>query len=241
MSGLAHYFEEDGLATATLAFIRPHAEAMRPPRSLWVPFELGKPFGEPCDAAIQMRVLRAALDLFREPEGPVLRDFPGAVPDYDRELGWSCSVAKLESDAELSDPETLLERLKAEDRVIRPLYTRAVAVRGRSSVGASMVPLDDLVHFLTGFLGPAMPKNPVKELSLPQTFRFALDDLMAYYTEARSFEGDIVTSTDLGHWFWGETAAGRLLIELEYACRKSSNRTFRWMAEIGILIPFYHE
>ena len=64
---------------------------------------------------------------------------------------------------------------------------------------------------------------------------------MAYYTEAKSFEGELATSTDLGRWFWGETAAGRLLIELEHACRTSSNRTFRWMAEIGILVPFYPE
>ena len=241
MSGLAHYLEEDGLATVTLAFVRPHVEAMRPPRALWIPFELGKPFGEPMDAPFQMRVLRAALDLLEEPGGPVLVDYPGPVSDHDRDLGWSCRSPKLQSDAERTDPAALLARIRAEDRAIRPLYTRAAASRGRSSVGASGVALDDLAAFLTGFLDENPPANPVRSLSLPQTFRFALDDLMAYYTEAKSFEGELTTSTDLGRWFWDETAAGRLLIELEHACRSSSNRTLRWMSEIGILVPFYPE
>ena len=241
MSGLAHYLEEDGLATVALAFVHPHVEAMRPPRALWVPFELGKPFGEPLDPAFQMRVLRAALGLLEETEGPVLVDFPGRISDYDRDLGWSCRSPRLQSDAERTDPLELLARIRAEDRTIRSLYNKAAASRGRSSVGASGVALDDLASFLAGFLGSDPPDNPVRSLSLPQTFRFALDDLMAYYTEAKSFEGELTTSTDLGRWFWDETAAGRLLIELEHACRSSSNRTLRWMSEIGILVPFYPE
>ena len=241
MSGLAHYLEDDGLATTTLAFVRPHVEAMRLPRALWVPFELGKPFGEPNHPALQMRVLRAALDLLKARSGPVLEDFPGAVSNYDKDLGWSCRPLALASDAQRSDPVELLARLKAEDAEIRPAYEKAVAARGRSTVGAGRVALDDLAAFLAGFLGAELPANPAKGLTLAQTFRFALDDLMAYYTEAKSFEGELTSSTDLGRWFWGESAAGRLLIELEYACRTSPNKTLRWMAEIGILVPHYPE
>ena len=92
-------------------------------------------------------------------------------------------------------------------------------------MGAGRVALDDLAAFLVGFLGAELPANPAKGQTLAQTFRFALDDLMAYYTEAKSFEGELTSSTDLGRWFWGESAAGRLLIELEYACRTSPNKT----------------
>lgn len=241
MSGLAHFLEDDGLATTTLAFVRSHVEVMRPPRALWVPFELGKPFGEPNDPALQMRVLRAVLELLKARRGPVLEDFPGAVSNYDKDLGWSCRPPALTSDAERSDPVALLDRLKAEDAEIRPAYEKAVAGRGRSTVGASQVSLDDLATFLVGFLGTETPANPAKGQTLPQTFRFALDDLMAYYTEAKSFESELTSSTDLGRWFWGETTAGRLLIELEHACRTSPNKTLRWMVEIGILIPHYPE
>ena len=45
MSGLAKYFEEEGLATTLIALVRGQAEAVAPPRALWVSFPLGRPFG----------------------------------------------------------------------------------------------------------------------------------------------------------------------------------------------------
>ena len=72
MGGLAHYLEQDGLATTQISLIRLHSEKIRPPRALWVPFELGRPLGPPNDEAFQHRVLKAALDLLAAPSGPVL-------------------------------------------------------------------------------------------------------------------------------------------------------------------------
>jgi len=59
VSALGHYLEEEGIATVAIALIRPQAENTKPPRALWVPFELGRPFGPPSDAAFQKRVLLA--------------------------------------------------------------------------------------------------------------------------------------------------------------------------------------
>ena len=86
MSALGHYLEEDGIATVAIALIRPQAENTRPPRALWVPFELGRPFGPPSDAAFQKRVLVAALGMLVDGGGPVRitnfpEDDPRAQPD----------------------------------------------------------------------------------------------------------------------------------------------------------------
>ena len=62
MGGLAHYLEDEGVATTQISLIREHSEAMKPPRALWVPFELGRPLGAPSDAAFQRRVQRRAID-----------------------------------------------------------------------------------------------------------------------------------------------------------------------------------
>ena len=79
MSGLAHYLEREGLATVIVALVREHIVSMRPPRSLWVPFELGRPFGPPGDSEMQLRVLRAALALLDRPASlPLLEDFEAA-------------------------------------------------------------------------------------------------------------------------------------------------------------------
>ncbi len=77
MGGLAHYLEEEGVATTQISLIREHTEIIKPPRALWVPFELGRPLGLPDDPALQTRVLVAALKLLEAERGPVLEDFAG--------------------------------------------------------------------------------------------------------------------------------------------------------------------
>ena len=77
MGGLGHYLEAEGIATTSISLIRLHTEKSRPPRALWVPFELGRPLGNPGDAETRLRVLRHALGLLERPgPGPVLEDWP---------------------------------------------------------------------------------------------------------------------------------------------------------------------
>jgi len=81
VSALGHYLEEEGLATVAISLIRPQTERTRPPRALWVPFELGRPFGPPSDPAFQKRVVLAALRLVERQSGPVIiEDFPDDDP-----------------------------------------------------------------------------------------------------------------------------------------------------------------
>ena len=81
MGGLAHYIEEEGIPTTQISLIREHSEAIKPPRALWVPFELGRPLGVPNDADFQKRVLMSSLKLLEAEQGPVLEDFGDEAPD----------------------------------------------------------------------------------------------------------------------------------------------------------------
>jgi hypothetical protein len=96
VGALSHYLEQDGIATAGISLIRLHTEKIRPPRALWVPFQLGRPLGVPRDAAFQTRVLRALLGMLDSPSGLVLRDYledaPGSSAS-DETNGWSCPVS----------------------------------------------------------------------------------------------------------------------------------------------------
>ncbi|MEC7303801.1 MAG: selenoprotein B, partial [Pseudomonadota bacterium] len=80
MSALGHYLEAEGLPTTQISLVRMHTEVIQPPRALWVPFELGRPFGTRCEAAFQRRVISAALALFESESGPVMKDFPEDAP-----------------------------------------------------------------------------------------------------------------------------------------------------------------
>ena len=81
MGALSHYLEREGIPTTQISLIREHTEIIRPPRALWVPFELGRPLGAPENPELQHRVLLAALELLDAPEGPLLVDFPEEAPE----------------------------------------------------------------------------------------------------------------------------------------------------------------
>jgi hypothetical protein len=96
VGGLAIYLEEEGLATTGISLIRLHTEKTNPPRALWVPFELGRPFGVPNDPAFQRRVVLAALALLDARSGPLIVDYPEEVPpeaiSEDDITGLSCPI-----------------------------------------------------------------------------------------------------------------------------------------------------
>jgi hypothetical protein len=94
VSALAHYIEAAGVPTVAISLIRPHSEKIRNPRSLWVPFELGRPLGPADDAPFQTGVIAAALRLLESRDGPVvladydkddptMADAPGWAPPFD--------------------------------------------------------------------------------------------------------------------------------------------------------------
>ena len=76
MCVIARVFEEEGLATVSIALVKEHAAKVKPPRALFVPFPYGYPLGKPDDPEFQHQVIAAAFNLLEGPEGPVLVDFP---------------------------------------------------------------------------------------------------------------------------------------------------------------------
>ena len=70
-------------ATVGITLVREHTEKVKPPRALWVPYPYGRPLGLPDDPALQLRVIRAALDLFDAQSGPVLAEFATRIESPD--------------------------------------------------------------------------------------------------------------------------------------------------------------
>jgi hypothetical protein len=55
--------EYAGISTVSISLLKEITERIKPPRALFVPFPLGYPLGEPNNAALQTRVMRAAFAL----------------------------------------------------------------------------------------------------------------------------------------------------------------------------------
>ena len=115
---------------------------MQLPRFLWVPFELGRPFGSPHLPAFQRRVLRDALALLERTDGPVvLADFPDDAPTGDDETSWSCPVSFVRA---ATDESGLVAGVRVEIARLSPW-----AELGRLPTPNSGLGIDDMIDELS--------------------------------------------------------------------------------------------
>ena len=238
MGGLAHYLESEGLSTTQISLIRPHTETIKPPRALWVPFELGRPLGEPNDPAFQKRVIRAAIDLFERPSGPVLEDFPEDAPSHYGAGGgtargaWTCPV-RFPREEEADGRKALALEVSQ----LSSWYRMARERNGRTTVGVSG--LDILVA--AGLLADAAQglelENPLPEHSWPTALRLAAEDVKAYYLESMAAQpGGAATAADLANWFWSDTKAGETLQVLKKVALRSEDQEMQLLGRL-LLVP----
>lgn len=239
MGGLAHFLEEEELPTTQISLIREHSESIRPPRALWVPFELGRPLGVPNDAAFQIRVLLAALKLLEAPSGPVLKDFPDDVPvTSDASTAWACPVHFATPIANLSEMDQLRAALKGEMAQLHSWYNLAIKKRGRTTVGVSGLELEEIGDFISAFLDGDIPENPREDLPLGIVLKLATEDLKAYYWEAITAQpGQVSPSSEqLSDWFWDETTAGKVVLAVMQVCMKSQDDILQTVG-MKLLVP----
>lgn len=233
MSALGHYLEEEGIATVAISLVRPQTERTRAPRALWVPFELGRPFGPPSDSAFQRRVVMAALGLLEATGGPVLlEDFPDEDPRAQPDPEWRAPAIPAQSTA-----MTLAARLEAEAPRLADAYERARKQRGgRTTVGLSGFSIDAATRYIAGFLRGESVASPHPDVSAPLALRFAVDDLKAYYTEAAAARPARPSSRQIGDWFWNDTAAGAAIQLLREANLSSADERLKLIAG-NFLVP----
>jgi hypothetical protein len=204
---LARVFEEAGLTTTGIAMVREHVTKVKPPRLLFVPFPFGFALGKPNDPDLQHRVLAATFDLLRQPSGPVLVDFPES--EAPTPLLQASGVAR-HADHEELDPADEVTALRA-------FYERWVEDHGgRTAVGLCGIPQRrwrGVIRFLEAYAKgkDADMKERPAAIPQPQFIRYCVEDLKAFYYEARMAQKPATLESDLHAWFWGETALGQLL------------------------------
>ncbi|QQS11714.1 MAG: hypothetical protein IPK81_19445 [Rhodospirillales bacterium] len=227
MSALAHLIESRGIATVVVGLVRVHMEKVRPPRGLWVPFELGRPFGEPGDAAFQRRVALAALRLLERTDGPViLEDYPEEAPGRVPAADWTPAIALPPAGGAPADAAGWAAALRAEIARVRPAWEAAKAARGRTTVGVSGVDPAAWPALLASFAaGTPAVESPMPGLRPVQAARYVVDDLKAMYLEAAMAPGDRPSSTQVHDWFWNATLAAAAIQAIRRSCLASDDKT----------------
>jgi hypothetical protein len=178
--------------------VREHTEIVRPPRALWVTFELGRPLGIPDDPPFQRRVVKAALELLGHTDGPILADYPEDVPEVADFSGWACPINLAPSQ---------VDSLAAEIDRLATWYDQSTTRQGRTTVGVSGLDMPAAGALVTRALNGELPEaQPLKE---------AIDDLRAYYLEAASSFPDPGSAKTRKKWFWDETQLAKALLALQ--------------------------
>jgi fermentation-respiration switch protein FrsA (DUF1100 family) len=240
VSALGHYLEEEGIPTVAISLIRAQTESTKPPRALWVPFELGRPFGPPSDPAFQKCVMVAALRLLERERGPVIiEDFPDDDPREQADPSWRAPFAK----ADLGDgsPTALAAALEDESAQIEAAYRRTAVERGRTIVGLSGLLVSEAGRYMAAWLRGQTPESPSPEMSAVLTLRFAVDDLKAAYIEVALAGSGKPSSKQLGDWLWNDTAAGSAIFALRSMYLTSEDDRLKAIAGLflvpGVRVP----
>ena len=226
MSALSHYLESEGLPTTGISLVREHTEAMAPPRSLWVPFPLGRPLGTAGDAAFQHRVIAAALALLARADGPVLEDFPDPAPEEDGTGGtWACPVRFASPTA----GEDVAGLARAELAGLATWHALAVRRRGRTATGTSGLAIDQCMELVLD----ACETGGADDV---RTLKAAVDDLRLHYIEAVTARPGTPPAGTVEAMLWNESALGRLLRRLAARGSDSRDADMRFFAT-NMLVP----
>lgn len=206
---IAHYLEAEGILTTGIALIRENAEALQPPRLLWVTFPLGYHLGKPKDPAFQRRVIEAGLDLLDRSSGPVLEDYPEELPDAGLEAVDFCPVNFAQPS---QDASSWRARLANERLLLQPWYEMSLRRRGRTMVGLAEAGIDEILDMVGGWLDDR--SQPFPETN---AFKFGIEDARSWYSEAISAQP-------------GDYAAGQV--------EKVLPRNGPWRRSQGLFQPF---
>lgn len=159
--------------------------------------------GAPLEPEFQASVLSELIDMFALPRpadgGCVLREFSRDAPASQPRRGWQ--------GPDLSAAVSLA----AEVAALADAHRQFVRITGRSTVGLTGLTVPQAAEFFASFEHGTKAPLPLVGVSPLVQFRFAVDDLKAFYLEAASAGDAGICAVQLQDWLWNQTRLGRLL------------------------------
>lgn len=188
-----------------------------------MPFELGRPFGEPNNAAVQLKVLRAALSLLdNDRNGPILEDYPDPDSLTHSDPDWACPIP--------AEANQLLDEVA----IVERFHERAMKKHGRTTVGICGLSLREAAEFILRYDSETPMPNP-KGMAAITRSRFAIDDIKAFYLEAATAGEGHPGSKQLADWFWNTTLAASAIREFVRTSRASGNESRKTIANSSLI------
>jgi len=211
VSVLAHYLERAGLASVIISLVRLHSDKIRPPRTLFVPFELGRPLGEPNNAPLQRDILGHALALLGNDSPPPIFSRYIDMRSVDLSHPWQAPDKLTAGRDESLSFRALEDELKV---VLNARTGKGRGTEGSAFGNAGLSTEDCARSFVALVRNEQDPANPINS----KTARFVVDDIKTLYVEAATRDTARVPSPALGNWFWRETQAALGIVRFRTHC-----------------------
>ncbi len=213
-----------------IGLIARHVSLISPPRALTVPFELGRPFGAPDDAALQRRVIDCALRLLDRTDGPVLEDFAHPREAASAAAGWSPPIPPALSLSLPEDEGVFLAALREEISSLESAFARWSSSGGRRLDRVSGLAPAEIADLLLRLARDPAMESPREGYSAVLAVKFAADDLKHAYYQAALSQPGTPTDVEVDDWFFGGTLAGKLLYYLRAALLAAEDESVRGFA-----------
>ena len=225
------------MPTTEISLIREHSVAIKPPRALWVPYELGRPLGVPNDAEFQKRLLRACLKLAEADAGPVLEDYPEDVPDdyISTEEDLDGMFCPIDLPPPPSNDSDITQNLQHELNGLMPWYELAINKRGRTTVGVSGIKIPDVARYITEFIEDIATPSPREDLDQGPMLKLCCEDIKAFYGEAVTAQPGMNKSIDVERWLWNDTVLGKTLWRLREVGLMSKDQVINFFAQRSLV------
>ena len=97
--------------------------------------------------------------------------------------------------------------------------------------------VEETVVFIAAFIQGERQNKRIPDVSLATALRMAAEDLKAYYLEAVVAQpGQPTDSISLADWFWGQTAAARVINKVRMICLESNDKELNLLGKL-LLVP----
>lgn len=184
--------------------------------------------------------MRALLGTFAHESGPTIDDYPHDAPAGGTDEGWACAI-DLPAPEPVTDLEAALVATQRELALLRPWYEQSRRTRGRTAIGVSGLPpeqVDEMAAVLARYAYGEDPAAPAAARhALPELIRYLADDLRAFYAEATAAQpgGGYPNPVEFARWFLTGTRIGDVLFRVRDRLVATDDRRLRGLA--FVLIP----
>ena len=155
---------------------------------------------------------------------PSNENVPISPDEIDAQEGWSCPV-------NLPNPvstDNFTSGIMNEISLLQTWYDHSLKeMKGRKLDGLTSLNKDQIVKFLVDWTNDQNIKSRIEGESIIRALKLAADDLRHFYYQAAMGKPGIRSDLEMGDWFYGQTTAGLLFIEIRKIMMESDDEITR--------------